>query len=143
MTIIEHYISTNVFGKFLGMDFKVISPGVVHYTMKITEQHLATSIAAHGGVIAALMDGVLGVAALSAVEKDNLAVSTIEFKINYLAPALLHDVLLGIGKVEQQGKRLIVTSGDIVCTNRNNIVVAKAMGTFNSYPAEKAGVIKK
>lgn len=125
------------------MDFKVISPGVVHYTMKITEQHLATSIAAHGGVIAALMDGVLGVAALSAVEKDNLAVSTIEFKINYLAPALLHDVLLGIGKVEQQGKRLIVTSGDIVCTNRNNIVVAKAMGTFNSYPAEKAGVIKK
>ena len=142
MTVIEHYISTNVFGKILGMDFKVISPGVVHYTIKITEDHLATSIAAHGGVIAALMDGVLGVAALSAVEKDNLAVSTIEFKINYLAPALLHDELLGIGKVEQQGKRLIVSSGDIICTNRNNVVIAKAIGTFNSYPAEKAGVIK-
>ncbi len=142
MTIIEHYISTNVFGKTLGMDFNVVSPGVVHYKMKINEGHLATSIAAHGGVIAALMDAVLGVAALSAVEKDNLAVSTIEFKINYLAPALLHDELLGIGKVEQQGKRLIVTSGDIICTNRNNVVIAKAMGTFNSYPAEKAGVIK-
>jgi hypothetical protein len=52
---------------------------------------------------------------------------------------LKDDTLQGIGKVEQKGNRLIIVSGDIICPERNNIVIAKAMGTFNTYPAEKAG----
>lgn len=139
MTIIEQYIQHNHFGKTLGMDFKIIEPGLVHYSLKITKEHLATPLAAHGGVISALMDALLGVTALSAVYEDNKVVSTVEFKINFLAPALLHDELLGIGKVEQKGNRLVITSGDIICPERNNTVIAKALGTFNAYPAEKAG----
>jgi uncharacterized protein (TIGR00369 family) len=139
MTIIEQYIANNHFGKTLGMDFKVIEPGLVHYFIKINNEHLATPLAAHGGVISALMDGLLGVAALSVSAQENKVVSTVEFKINFLAPALLNDELIGIGKVEQQGKRLIISSGDIICPKRNNVVIAKAIGTFNAYPAEKAG----
>ncbi len=140
MTIIEQYIAHNNFGNMLGMDFKIIEPGIVHYFMTIKEEHLSTPKAAHGGVIATLMDGVLGVAALSNVVEQNKVVSTIEFKINYLAPALLGDQLFGIGKVEQLGNRIIVSSGDIICINRNNMIIAKAMGTFNAYPFEKAGL---
>lgn len=121
------------------MDFKIIEPGVVHYHLTIKKEHLATPIAAHGGVISGFMDAILGVAALSGVHQDNNVVSTVEFKINFLSPALLHDELLGIGKIEQKGKRLIITSGDIICKNRNNTVIAKAIGTFNAYPAEKVG----
>ncbi len=137
MTIIEQYIANNQYAKSLGMDFKIPEPGVVHYFLTIQKQHLATPLAVHGGVIAALMDSVLGVAALSSVVAENKVVSTVEFKINYLAPSLLGDELFGIGKVESQGKRLIITSGDIMCTNRNNLLIAKAMGTFNAYPFEK------
>ena len=137
--LIDQYIAHNQFGRFLGMDFKIIEPGLVHHHLSITSDHLATPNVAHGGVIAALMDGVIGVAALSKVVDDNKVVSTVEFKINYFAPVLLNDELLGIGKVEQQGKRIIVACGDIICTNRNNIIVAKAMGTFNAYPIEKTG----
>jgi uncharacterized protein (TIGR00369 family) len=139
MTIIEQYIANNHFGKTLGMDFKIIEPGLVHYYIKINKAHLATPLAAHGGVISALMDGLLGVAALSLSVQENKIISTVEFKINFLAPALLDDELMGIGKVEQQGKRLIISSGDIICPKRNNVLIAKAMGTFNAYPAEKAG----
>jgi len=139
MTIIEQYIQHNHFGRTLGMDFKINEPGFVHYSLKITREHLATPLAAHGGVISALMDALLGVTALSAVHMDNKVVSTVEFKINFLAPALLDDELLGIGKVEQKGNRLVITSGDIICPQRNNTVIAKAIGTFNAYPAEKAG----
>ena len=142
MNIIEEYITNNHFGTMLGMDFKIIEPGIVHYYLTINKEHLATPKAAHGGVIAAMMDGVLGVAALSKVADENKVVSTVEFKINYLAPALINDQLLGIGKVEQQGKRIIITTGDIICTNRNNIIIAKAMGTFNTYPVEKLGFAK-
>jgi uncharacterized protein (TIGR00369 family) len=122
------------------MDFKIIEPGIVHYYMTIIKEHLATPKAAHGGVVAAFMDGVLGVAALSNVVDQNKVVSTVEFKINYLSPAFLGDQLFGIGKVEHLGNRIIVTSGDVICTNRNNISIAKAIGTFNAYPFEKAGI---
>lgn len=141
MTLIEQYIAKNNFGRELGMDFKIIQPGVVHYFLTIQQKHLATHIAAHGGVISALMDSVLGVTALSESLTDHNAVSTVEFKINYLSPALLGDELFGIGKIEQKGKRLIIVSGDIMCPNRNNITIAKGIGTFNAYPALKAGFI--
>lgn len=139
MTLVEQYIINNHFGRTLGMEHKIIEPGLVHYYLTITKEHLATPLAAHGGVISALMDGLLGVTALSSVYEEKKVVSTVEFKINFLSPALLNDELLGIGKVEQKGNRLIITSGDIICPKRNNIVIAKAMGTFNAYPAEKAG----
>lgn len=141
MTLIEQYVSNNHFGKTLGMEFKIIEPGLVHYFITIKQEHLATPLAAHGGVISALMDGLLGVTALSVSANEHHIVSTIEFKINFLSAAFEGDILQGIGKVENQGKRLIVTSGDIICPARNNIVIAKAMGTFNTYPAEKAGYI--
>jgi uncharacterized protein (TIGR00369 family) len=141
MTIIEQYIQTNNFGKNLGMEFKIVEPGLVHYLLTIQNEHLATPISAHGGVISALMDGLLGVTALSVTESENKVVSTVEFKINFLAPALLGDQLLGIGKIEHKGNRLIITSGEICCVNKNNILIAKALGTFNSYPAEKAGYL--
>ena len=141
MPLIELYIAQNNFGKTLGMDFKIIEPGLVHYFITIKPEHLATPKAAHGGVISALMDGLLGVTALSVSAKDNNIISTVEFKINFLGPAFLGDTLQGIGKVDQQGKRLIITSGDIICPARNNALIAKAMGTFNAYPAEKAGYV--
>lgn len=139
MNIIEQYINDNHFGRILGMHFTIPEPGLVHYYLKINESHLSTPRATHGGVISALMDGVLGVAALSKTVADNRIVSTVEFKINYISPSFLGDELFGTGKVESQGKRIIITSGDIVCTNRNNTLIAKAMGTFNAYPLEKAG----
>lgn len=141
MTLTEQYIAQNNFGKTLGMEFKVIEPGLVHYFITIKPEHLATPKAAHGGVISALMDGLLGVTALSVSEKDHNIISTVEFKINFLGPAFVGDTLLGIGKVDQKGKRLIITSGEITCPGRNNAPIAKAMGTFNAYPAEKAGYV--
>src|ERR1700741_1509840 len=103
MTLVDQYIAANNFGRTLGMEHQIIEPGVVHYRMTIKKEHLATPLAAHGGVISALMDGLLGVTALSSVYEDKKVVSTVEFKINFLSPALLDDELLGIGKVEQKG----------------------------------------
>ncbi len=137
--LIEKYIASNNFGKHLGMQFEVIEPGKIGYHLKVQEQHLATPQAAHGGVISGLMDGMLGVAGLSAVCIDNNVVSTIEFKINYFNPALLNDDLVGIAEVIKQGKRILICEGTIRAANRQDIIIAKAMGTFNVYPAEKAG----
>jgi len=138
-SILEKYDQLNHFGKLLGMDYTEVSAGKITYRLTIPEKHLATPNAAHGGVIAALMDGMLGVAALSAVAHDNKVVSTIEYKTSFFSPALLGDMLEGKAWVEKAGKRILFSTGEIVATNRNNVIIAKGMGTFNAYPAEKAG----
>jgi uncharacterized protein (TIGR00369 family) len=138
-TLIEKYIQNNFFGKLVGMDFKIITEGEVDYYLTITKDHLATPHAAHGGVIATLADSALGVAGLSAVYKENKVVSTVEYKVNFLAPALLGDRLIAKAKIDQKGKHLLIISCEIFCVNRANALIAKSIGTFNAYDAGKAG----
>ena len=83
MILIEQYIAQNNFGRTLGMDFKIIESGLVHYFITIKPEHLATPKAAHGGVISALMDGLLGVTAQSVSEKDNHIIQQLSLNSNY------------------------------------------------------------
>ncbi len=135
--LMQKYNSVNAFGRMIGLELTVIAPGEVLYTMTITEDHLSNPLAAHGGAVAAMMDGVLGVAALSLSTESNRLVSTVEFKINYYGPVLLGDELKGHGKVVFEGNRIISSEGSIACTNRENVLLCKGLGTFNSYPASK------
>lgn len=135
--LVQLYIEKNNFGRFLEMDFKIIEPGKVHYTMPIHAMHLATPIAAHGGAISALMDATMGVCALSRVIEENKVVSTIELKISFVSPALENDVLSADADVIKKGNRLIFVEGKIY--NQRNELVAMATGTFNSYSPKNAG----
>jgi len=137
--LIEIYNQVNHFGRENNMILTVVKPGEIIYEMEIKEKHLATVTTAHGGVIAAMMDGVLGVAALSLVAQDRKLVSTVEFKLNYFKPAYLGDVLKGHGKVDFSGRRILSCSGEIY--NQKGDLVAKAMGTFNAYPFEKSDMV--
>ncbi len=139
--ILKLYNSINTFGKVNNMELEVIAPGHIKYTMPVKEFHLATPVAIHGGVLSAMMDGVLGVAALSASCYDGNLVSTVEFKINYLAPARIGDILVGEGKIIQKGNRLIIVEGDIKLKDTNKLI-AKGNGTFSAYPIEKSGVLE-
>ena len=135
--LVQGYIQANKFGDLLGMDFDILSPGESIYTMPVTKQHLATPIAAHGGSISALMDATMGVCALSQVLADNKVVSTIEMKISFIAPGFLGDKLSATASIVKAGKRLLFVEGKIV--NQDGKLISSATGTFNSYPAEKAG----
>lgn len=129
--LLNWYHSVNNYGKANELSFKLISPGHVEYTMKIKEQHLALPSAAHGGAIAGLMDGLLGVAALSAVYEEGKIVSTIEFNIKFLLPVEKGEQLKGIGKVLKKGNKILFTIGEIF--NSSNQLVALGSGSFNSY----------
>ncbi len=136
--LLKIYNKVNQFGIENDLRLSIINEGTIEYRMLVKSKHLATPTTAHGGVIAALMDGVLGVAALSAVAKEEKLVATLEFKISYYKPAFEGDELLGKGTVEKKGNRIIFASGEIL--NQNNEIVAKASGTFNAYPFEKSDV---
>lgn len=136
--LMKTYQETNQFGKLNGMELISYEHGKIEYKMEIKQIHLATPKTAHGGVLAAYMDGIMGVAALTASAKNLSLVSTVEFKINYLKPAFLGDVLIGKGTIISEGKRIIIAQGEI--TNQKGELISIATGTFNAYPYEKSGM---
>lgn len=133
--IIQGYIQGNNFGRFLGMDFTIEARGKVKYHMTISEDHLATPIAAHGGVLAALADAGLGVGALSVSSEFGNVVSTVEFKVSYIAPVKLNDEITLVSKLVKAGRSIIFMEAEIF--NQNDQLVAKANGTFNQYSLDK------
>lgn len=135
--LVQLYIEHNNFGRILEMDFNIEAPGQISYSMPVTSLHLATPFAAHGGAISALMDATMGICALSKVLEEDKVVSTIELKISFVKPAFENDFLHASADVIKTGSRLIFVEGKIF--NQNDELVAFGTGTFNAYPAAKAG----
>ena len=134
--LVAIYNQINQYGQANGMTLSLTAPGEISYTMTVRPEHLSSPGTCHGGVIAGLMDSALGAAALSLAFTAGELGSTVEFKINYLHPVRLHDELVATGRVEHSGKTLVVATADIRCPARD-IVVARGLGTFNRYPADK------
>lgn len=134
--LISKYIEWNEYGRVLGMEFEIPEAGISVYTMEVTEKHLATPFAAHGGSVASLIDAGLGVACLSKVCGEGRIVSTVSLHIQYLHPALKGDVLTMKSEVTKAGKRILFAEGRVV--NQKGEVIASATATMNAYPAEKA-----
>ena len=135
--LIRRYVEMNRFGRLLGMDFHILAPGIVDYQLVVKEDHLATPVSVHGGVISALLDATLGVGALSAVCEEGKVVSTVEMNVSFLRPALLGDRLIATSEIIKKGKRILFMEASI--RNQKDELVAKASGTLNAYPKEKAG----
>jgi len=132
----EFYRSICHFDRFLGLQLSVDEPGHIKYRLTVGEQHLSMPGACHGGVIAAMMDAVLGLTALSQVFDAGKFCQTVEFKINYLRAVTPGTELEGEGRIEFSGNRLLVTSATIydIAERRS---IAKGMGTFSLYPLDK------
>ncbi|MCB9223431.1 MAG: PaaI family thioesterase [Crocinitomicaceae bacterium] len=137
--LIKVYSQTNQFGHLLGTELQKFEEDGITYRLEIKDKHLATPTTAHGGVLSAYMDGILGVAALHASSENGCLVSTVEFKINYLKPVRKGEVLIGNGQVISKGKRIIIAQGEIV-NEATGEQVAIATGTFNAYPYQKSGM---
>lgn len=139
--LIAFYNQINQYGQVNGMKLSVPAPGQAEYRMRIRPEHLSSPGTAHGGMLAGLMDAVLGAAALSLAFTTGELVSTVEFKINYFQPVHLDDELVAVARVDHAGNSLLVASGTIYqagATDALGSPVAQGLGTFNRYPAAKS-----
>ncbi|MEY4603913.1 MAG: hypothetical protein RIT43_1205 [Bacteroidota bacterium] len=135
--LVQEYLKMNRFGDTLGMHFQIMAPGQAAYFLNVTESHLATPTSAHGGVLSALLDAVMGVGALSVVCEEDKVVSTVEMKVSFLRPAHLGDQLTANSSIVKRGKKILFVEARI--KNQFNDLVALSSGTFNSYSKIKAG----
>lgn len=96
----------------IGAELVTVSPGTVEVAMSfstnLTQQHGAV----HAGVITAIADVACGYAALSLMPAGS-EVLTVEYKVNFLTPAV-GDHFLARGEVVRPGGRLTVCRGSVV-----------------------------
>ncbi|MFO1352559.1 MAG: PaaI family thioesterase [Gammaproteobacteria bacterium] len=124
------------FDRHLGLQLSVLEPGNIGYRLTVGTHHLSMPGACHGGVIAAMMDAILGLTALSKVFPQGQMCQTVEFKLNYLTAAKPGDELEGKGWIDFSGARWLVTSATIENLS-SGAPIAKGMGTFALYPLTK------
>ena len=96
----------------LGAVISRVKPGEVEiempYRADFTQQHGFV----HGGIVTAIVDSACGYAALS-LSAPETAVLTVEYKVNFLAPAQ-GDRLLARGEVVRPGSTVTVCKGDVL-----------------------------
>lgn len=108
----------------LRFDMKINNNEVVTI-LKVEEYHLNAKNTVHGGVIATMLDNVIGDSIAIAV---NCSVVTINLNINYVAPVKVDSLLTATGKIIQQGYRISMAEG-IIEDEKGNLI-AKGIGTF-------------
>jgi len=96
----------------LGVSLLRVEPGLCEvalpYSGRVTQQQGGF----HGGAMGALADIAGGYAALTVVA-PGMEVTTVEYKINFLA-AFQGGELRATGRVQKAGKRIVVTSAEVV-----------------------------
>jgi uncharacterized protein (TIGR00369 family) len=112
----------------IGAVMRRVEPGEVEielpYRLDLTQQHGFI----HAGIVATILDSACGYAAFSRMPPD-MAVLTVEYKINLLRPAK-GDRLVARARVKRAGKTLTVCTGDAFAeTGGAESVVATMLAT--------------
>ena len=98
--------------RHLGVRLVAVASGSVSLAMPYSERVSQQQGGYHGGAMGALADIAGGYAALT-VAPEGMEVTTVEYKINFLA-AFGDGELLATGRVLRAGRRVIVTAADVV-----------------------------
>lgn len=96
----------------LGVRLLSATPGQVELALSYSDKLTQQQGGFHGGAIGALADIAAGYAALT-VAPEGMEVVTVEYKINFLN-SLQGGEIRAIGKVLKAGRRVIVTSAEVV-----------------------------
>lgn len=114
---------------YLGMRISANGPGWCHVDLQVTDELLNPFGAAHGAVVASIIDHALGSAVFPLVPLGTWP-ATLEFKVNYLAPTR-PGLLRARSEVVSISSRTAVIS--VECTNGDR-GVATALGTIALVP---------
>lgn len=110
----------------LSMEIKDLSWGTSVLEIKLTQKHLQPFGFVRGGVIGSLIDAATFWAVFPQVERE-VGLTTIELKVNYLAPAK-EGRLIAQGRCIKKGKTLAL--GEAVVQNENGSLVAHGTSTM-------------
>ncbi len=115
------------FYKHLGISLRKLGPGRAEIQLKVGKHLTQGAGVAHGGVAAALVDSAVGLALCTLLKRQEL-ITTVELKLNFLAPAKPNLWLRASGKIIHKGRHIAVGEAEVRDSNRT--IVAKGLVTY-------------
>ncbi|HVG04689.1 MAG TPA: PaaI family thioesterase [Burkholderiaceae bacterium] len=116
----------------IGATLARVQPGIVEvaltYRADLTQQHGFL----HAGIVATILDSACGYAAFSLMAA-NVAVLTVEYKINLLRPAQ-GDRFIARGEVVRAGQTITVCSGAVFAQGSDEKQIATMLATVFASP---------
>jgi uncharacterized protein (TIGR00369 family) len=120
----------------LGIQLKDAGDGWCETSFTAHPEHLQQHGYVHAGAVTTLADHTAGGAAKTAVGAAQ-DVITIEFKMNFLRPAIGNE-LISRAEVLRAGKNIIVVEADVFCFRESTrVLVAKCISTLAVISAER------
>jgi uncharacterized protein (TIGR00369 family) len=138
-TFLETSIQAVGLPGYLGVRFVDFQPGRLVATMEVRDELLTPFKTLHGGVMAGLVDHVLGCVLYPLMPRGQWAATT-EFKLNYLAPVFAGATLRAESTVVSLGRRTAVVrvevaSGDqLVCVAQGTLLVSEPAKKVDKQP---------
>jgi uncharacterized protein (TIGR00369 family) len=111
----------------LGAELVLVMPGEVQIALLPRPELSQQRGYIHAGALTSVLDSACGYAALT-VAPLGMDVLTVEFKINFIRPAVA-DRFVAIGKIKKAGKTLTVCQGEVIGeqgSHRETIAVMQA-----------------
>ena len=119
----------------LGARLVRVEPGLCEVALPYSERVTQQQGGFHGGAMGALADIAGGYAALTVTAPD-AEVTTVEYKINFLA-AFKDGELRAIGRVVKGGKRILVTTAEVLHLDASGKTTACALMQQTLVPVPK------
>jgi uncharacterized protein (TIGR00369 family) len=123
------------FHHLLGMERMRAGGGRAEISLEVRDEHTNRRGVSHGGVVAALLDAVLGAAVVSSIRRHEWC-GTVQLNVQFLEPAR-GPVLTGRGRMLRRGRRVAFAEGEVV--DRRGRTVATAAGTWYVWPSHPEG----
>jgi uncharacterized protein (TIGR00369 family) len=98
-----------------------------HLILEVKSAHLRTLGIAHGGVIASLLDSVMGMTANRSSPADHYVV-TAQLNVHFIRPAFEGETLVASSVIRHSGRKTAVAQGEI--RTSEEALVATASATF-------------
>ncbi len=111
-TRVQNSLNRQGMMRHLGVRLLRVEPGLVELALPYSDKVTQQQDGFHGGAMGALADIAGGYAGLT-MAPEGMEVTTVEYKVNFLA-AFKDGELRAIGRVIKAGRRIIVTTAELV-----------------------------
>jgi acyl-CoA thioesterase len=123
--LVKDTLNSSPFYKLLGMEILDIKENYSKLRIPWKKDLLQLQGVAHGGVLASIADAAVAIALFSLVDLNDI-ISTVELKINYLAPIKSGEIIAE-GRIVHKGSRIAL--GEVEVRNEGRLV-GKALSTY-------------
>ena len=121
------------FAQWMGLSLVALGEGTSEVRLDLEPHHFNPGGIVHGGVLATLLDGCIGLALRTklGMDKDHV---TVDLNVQYIS-AMRAGALIGRGKAVRVGDR--VSHGEAELTSQDGRLIAKGSATFLVIPARR------